>query len=474
MTRAKKLKAPFPWFGGKSAVAATVWERLGDVDNFIEPFAGSAAVLLARPTRPKIETVNDADCYVSNFWRATAHDPEAVAGYADFPVNEADLHARHRWLVLSEAAAEFRQRMRTDPDYYDARFAGWWCWGLCCWIGSGWCNEPGAPAPAPCGGSGDRRPAEPSGLQGVHARGKRGPAGGSGERSPLLGGGDGQLGHGVHAKGELPEKRPRAHRANGDNTGGDLPGVHAKGEGLSPGRRPAIDHGHGLMNGVVSNSEEYLRENAGSPPPPADADGSGREGRKKDNLGKRPTLACGRSGDKSYGGQGVHADKPYPQDGFFDASNGTCAQRRAWLVDWFGRLRDRLRTVRVCCGDWARVCTSESVTTRLGLTGVFLDPPYSAEAGRKDEIYSVDSATVAHDVRAWCLERGQDKQMRIALCGYAGEGHEELEAHGWSVVAWKAAGGYGNRSEVGKANANKERLWFSPHCVRCDFPLLGE
>src|SRR5689334_19180994 len=43
------LKAPFPWFGGKSRVASLVWERFGEVRNYVEPFAGSLAVLLGRP-----------------------------------------------------------------------------------------------------------------------------------------------------------------------------------------------------------------------------------------------------------------------------------------------------------------------------------------------------------------------------------------------------------------------------------------
>jgi hypothetical protein len=46
-----------------------------------------------------VETVNDKDCYLANFWRALQADPEAVAHWADAPVNEADLHARHQWLV---------------------------------------------------------------------------------------------------------------------------------------------------------------------------------------------------------------------------------------------------------------------------------------------------------------------------------------------------------------------------------------
>ena len=92
----EKLKAPFPWFGGKSRVADLVWKRFGNVANYVEPFAGSLAVLLGRPHQAKLETVNDLDCYVANFWRALKNDPDGVAQWADDPVNEADLHAKHR------------------------------------------------------------------------------------------------------------------------------------------------------------------------------------------------------------------------------------------------------------------------------------------------------------------------------------------------------------------------------------------
>ena len=125
------MKAPFPWFGGKSTVAHLVWERFGDVQNYVEPFFGSGAVLLNRPTEPGIETVNDLDCMVANFWRALQHDPDAVADAADWPVNEADQHARHLWLCSQE---EFRERMKTEPEFYDAKIAGWWVWGQCIWI----------------------------------------------------------------------------------------------------------------------------------------------------------------------------------------------------------------------------------------------------------------------------------------------------------------------------------------------------
>lgn len=131
------LRAPFPRFGGKRAVAVDVWAAFGNVPNYVEPFFGTGAVLLARPHMPHVETVNDADCYLANFWRSVQADAAAVARWADWPVNEADLHARHAWLTTR---AEFRERMRTDPDYCDPKVAGWWVWGACAWIADGWCD----------------------------------------------------------------------------------------------------------------------------------------------------------------------------------------------------------------------------------------------------------------------------------------------------------------------------------------------
>ena len=46
------------------------------VDNYVEPFAGSAAMLLGAPEGNRVETINDFDGFVANFWRAIAHDPD--------------------------------------------------------------------------------------------------------------------------------------------------------------------------------------------------------------------------------------------------------------------------------------------------------------------------------------------------------------------------------------------------------------
>ena len=66
------MRAPFVWFGGKSRVAHLIWDAIGDVEHYIEPFFGSGAVLLARPHPARCETVNDADGLLANFWRAVS------------------------------------------------------------------------------------------------------------------------------------------------------------------------------------------------------------------------------------------------------------------------------------------------------------------------------------------------------------------------------------------------------------------
>lgn len=129
------------WFGGKAGVASLVWARLGNCPVYVEPFAGSLAVLLSRPHRPGIETVNDADGLLTNAWRSIQLCPDEVARHADWPVDECSLHARHTWLLARRDG--LTEQLCGDPEWCDPRAAGWWLWGICSWIGSGWCHGKG-------------------------------------------------------------------------------------------------------------------------------------------------------------------------------------------------------------------------------------------------------------------------------------------------------------------------------------------
>ena len=299
------LKAPFPYFGGKSRVAEYIWQRFGAVDNYVEPFFGSGAVLLGAPGK-QLETVNDKDAYIANFWRALQHDPDAVAHYADWPVNENDQHARHLWLVTH--GWDSVERLNTDPDYYDAKVAGWWAWGMGTWIGSGWCKRP--------------------------------------------------------------------------HLGNDGRGVH----------------------------------------------------RQLPHLGND-----GRANEK--GGQ---------------------------LQVYMRALADRLRDVRVCCGDWSRVC-GPSVTFKHGLTAVFLDPPYG-DVGRQPDLYGQDDLDVAQKVSLWARENGDNPLLRIAVAGYEGE----HDLPGWYVFRWKTAGGFALQGSNADVNRKREAIWFSPYCQALTLFELAE
>ena len=130
-----------PWFGAKRRWAELVWDRFGDdLGAYVEPFAGSLAVLLHRATPPPVprEVVCDTDGALCNFWRAIRSDPDAVAHWADYPTIHQDLTARHRWLI--QWATEQAPRLSEDPDYCDTKAAGWWVWGISLWIGPGWCH----------------------------------------------------------------------------------------------------------------------------------------------------------------------------------------------------------------------------------------------------------------------------------------------------------------------------------------------
>jgi DNA adenine methylase len=335
------LAAPFPWFGGKSGAAETVWQAFGVVDNYVEPFAGSAAMLLAAPEGKRVATINDADGFVANFWRAISFAPDEVAHYADWPVNEVDLFARHSWLVRQ--AQGLLDSLHRDPDYFDAKIAGYWVWGACNWIGSGWC------------------------------------------------GGDGPW---VHNGETIVDSRQLPHLGDaGRGINRQLPHLHA---------------GRGINR-------------------------------------KLPHLSAG---------QGINRQLPH-------LGNAGRGARAEYIQEWFNRLHDALRDTRVTCGDWKRV-VKDSVTTRHGLTAVFLDPPYTK--GKMDYTAKGTGGDMAQEVQAWCAANGNDKNLRIVLCGHAGE-HDTLLAAGWDLRKWVARKGYALTDEAIE-NSASETVWCSPHCIK--------
>jgi len=126
----------FPYFGGKAKVAPLVWEHLGDPECYIEPFAGSLAVLLARPTPARTEIAVDLDGLLLNFWRSLQTRWPEMQAYLTGSVSEIDIYAKHE--ALLDARDAINEKMRADPTWCNPMLAAWWWEGISSWLGSGY------------------------------------------------------------------------------------------------------------------------------------------------------------------------------------------------------------------------------------------------------------------------------------------------------------------------------------------------
>ena len=195
------LRAPFPWFGGKRDVIALVWRALGQPKQYIEPFCGSAAILLGARAPASLEVIGDVNGFVANFWRCVRYQPAEVVRWADYPVSHIDLGARHQWLMARVPVLAAALHDAEWPG--DAQAAGWWLWGQCCWIGSGWCEWPSGQIPH----------VSDAGM-GVQASGK----------IPHVG----DAGRGVQASGKIPHV---GNAGRGVQASGQIPHVGNAGRG---------------------------------------------------------------------------------------------------------------------------------------------------------------------------------------------------------------------------------------------------
>lgn len=66
-----------PYFGGKITLAPAIAQLLPRHEHYVEPFAGSLAVLLAKPLST-METVNDLDRAIMTFWRVLRERPDEL------------------------------------------------------------------------------------------------------------------------------------------------------------------------------------------------------------------------------------------------------------------------------------------------------------------------------------------------------------------------------------------------------------
>lgn len=113
------VNSPFKWVGGKSRLRSQIVALLPPHTCYVEPFAGAAWVLFAKPPS-EVEVLNDIDQELICFFRVVKEKPE-------------ELIASFEWELVSRA--EFERLANLDPEqltdvqrahrFYYLIMAGW-------------------------------------------------------------------------------------------------------------------------------------------------------------------------------------------------------------------------------------------------------------------------------------------------------------------------------------------------------------
>jgi DNA adenine methylase len=99
-------RTPLTYYGGKQQLASQIVALMPPHRIYLEPFAGGAAVLFAKP-RAERETINDLDGEVVAFWRVLRDDPQALAAaVAQTP------YSRVEWEASRASAEDDLERAR--------------------------------------------------------------------------------------------------------------------------------------------------------------------------------------------------------------------------------------------------------------------------------------------------------------------------------------------------------------------------
>lgn len=130
------MRTPLTYYGGKQKLAAQIVELMPRHVAYLEPFAGGAAVLFAKPPAER-ETLNDIDGQIMAFWRCLRDQPEALASAVAMtpygrqewrdssePIED-DIEAARRLLVNIDQSFSRSRDNWSPPSLLKARKGRW-------------------------------------------------------------------------------------------------------------------------------------------------------------------------------------------------------------------------------------------------------------------------------------------------------------------------------------------------------------
>ena len=455
----------------------------------MEPFSGSAAVLLANPRPFAREILCDTNPHISNVFRCLAWAPETTAFWADWPTTHQDLTARHTWLL--RWAVDHVADIEADPDFHDPKAAGWWLWGKSNWIGTEFAVVRGLPV------GGERAPDVMPLIE------------------PKMGGQGVQTQRYDAGLPQLPDKRPAVYHQWGGGSGvsaqrdddglprtpDGMPRVPDQmgGQGVQPQRQQDIE----TVPAAAMTPGQRMRQVQAPDIRPligkGDGGGTGVQAQRTDmptaQVDKIPhvkELTAGRGvsaqrhGGILYGGgKGYQPpaptapvsppDVPALTDGM--RGRGVSAQRRTPLPSlpratpvpltgdrlrpWFQALAQRLYRVIILNRGWKSGLTptvlQQTRTARKPPVRVLIDPPYKG-VGKLYGMSEDEADELAIASWRWAAENGSREGWRIAYACREGDFDDEALALGWSCSKMGISANH--------SDSTQEVIWFSPHCLR--------
>ena len=513
----RPLTFPTPYHGGKRRWADEILQAFGPEREcvYVEPFSGSAAVLLANPRPFAREILCDTNPHISNVFRCLAWAPETTAFWADWPTTHQDLTARHTWLL--RWAVDHVADIEADPDFHDPKAAGWWLWGKSNWIGTEFAVVRGLQL----GGEPDMDDAtristsrpqtmDTSG-RGVAAQRKSLPA--TPDKRPLIGKGD-SGGTGVQAQRTdmttAPEKIPHvkqitAGRGVSAQRHGDI--LYGGGKGYQPPAPSDVPYmpEHGGGRGVNAQRKQAHPDSGGRdaalPQSPADVRidnsrpcitdgmrGSGVSAMRQTPLPYAPDWIPGVSSTSGQGGVNVQSTAPtVPLDkipGVWGHGGGSGVQPQRddaglpvapqvprptgpvpltgdRLLPWFQALAERLYRVIILNRGWQSGLTptvlQQTRSARKPPVRVLIDPPYKG-VGKLYGMSEDEAGALAVASWRWAAENGSREGWRIAYACREGDFDDEALALGWTCSKTNISANH--------SDSTQEVVWFSPHCLR--------
>ncbi len=139
------MRTPLTYYGGKQGLARQIVPLMPSHRVYLEPFAGGAAMLFAKP-RCERETLNDLDGQIMRFWRALRDRPDELAdAVAATPYGREEWRASRDGDCTDDVEAARRLLVNVDQSFSRARSG----WGVPClgdgrgrWQPSSWANLP--------------------------------------------------------------------------------------------------------------------------------------------------------------------------------------------------------------------------------------------------------------------------------------------------------------------------------------------